>query len=249
MKDDQKLWLALAASLIALAGTILTSLLSLHSQRTVTRLNAKLSEAQQDRNDKREALKIIAKFRDPLAHASYDLQSRIYNIMKKNFLPRFLLMGSKREGWYAIENTVFLIAQFFCWTEIIRQEIQFLDLREDATTKALRNIQDRIYSQFQTDSLGHGFMIFAGEQRAVGELMIERSGEVSKCIGFAAFISSRPPSIDAWLDPLRDDLDAMALAPASFEQRLRTIQHSLIDLLDLIDPNCIYFPAHSRTKV
>ena len=59
-------------------------------------------------------------------HAAYDLQSRIFNILERGFLDRYYFRGSEREKEYAMENTVFLVAQFLGWTEAIREEIQKL---------------------------------------------------------------------------------------------------------------------------
>ncbi len=63
-----------------------------------------------------------------MMHAVYDLQSRIFNILKRDFLTAYYTNGTDREKFYAQQNTVFLVAQFLGWTELIRQEIQFLDL-------------------------------------------------------------------------------------------------------------------------
>jgi hypothetical protein len=73
--------------------------------------------AQQDREE------VVSRFKDPLAHAAYDLQSRTFNILKQAFLNRYYANGAAREKEYAVENTVFLLAQFLGWTEIIRQEV------------------------------------------------------------------------------------------------------------------------------
>ena len=198
MSDDQKILMALVAAGLALLGTIFTAIMNYRSQREQARSKAttdmaipRLNATLQDERDKRlaqlEAEKIISKFRDPLMHAAYDLQSRIYNILKQRFLPTYYTGGSKREQEYAVENTVFLLAQFLGWTELIRQEVQFLDLSSDDQTRTLRELQDSFSTQLRSDrsEFGTGFRLFAGEQRAVGELMIDRATGVPRCIGFA----------------------------------------------------------------
>lgn len=113
-----------------------------------------------------------------------------------------------------------------------------------------------MYTHLQSDALGNGFRLFAGEQRAVGELMIERTPELCRCMGFAAFLKQRKADeatlkrdIDHWLDPLREDIKQMATDVEPFETRLVRIQHSLIDLLYFLDSQYIRFPKDSRTKV
>jgi hypothetical protein len=217
--------------------------------KKLTRLNAALQAERDKRLAQLEAEKIISKFRDPLMHAAYDLQSRIFNILKKDFLPTYYTNGSKREQEYAVENTVFLLAQFLGWTELIRQEIQFLDLSNDDQTRELRQLQDSLYTQLQADHFGPGFRLFAGEQRAVGELMIDRATGVPRCMGFATFLQDRKPAIDYWLDPLREDVKRMSADYKPFEGRLVSMQHTLIDLLQFLDPKFMRFPQASRTKI
>jgi hypothetical protein len=260
MTDDVKIWTAFVSGGIALIGTIYVAILNYFSRREqdsfkrqtdkeLVRLNADIQTERDERLAHREAEKVVSKFRDPLLHAAYDLQSRIFNILRRSFLTVYYTNGSDREKEYAVENTVFLVAQFLGWTELIRQEIQFLDRGSDDETRKLRNLQDGMYTQLQTDQFGRGFRLFAGEQRAVGELMIERTDGLPRCIGFARFLKDRNTNIDHWLDPLREDVKKMAEDLTSFEKRLVSIQHSLIDLLEFLDQNHVYFPKHSRSKI
>ena len=170
-------------------------------------------------------------------------------ILRNAFLSTYYSNGSKQEREYAVENTVFLVAQFLGWTELIRQELQFLDLGSDRETRELRSLQHSMYSQLQTHDFGKGFRLFAGEQRAVGELMIDRGGEQPRCIGFAAFLKDRDPKVDHWLNPLREDVKNMSIDAKPFAERLINIQHSLIDLLKFLDPNYVYFPEKTRGKI
>ena len=260
MADDPKLWLAVITGGLALAGTAYTAFMNMRGRREqdtfkaktdqeLTRLNHELMGERDTRLARAEAEKALARFRDPLMHAAYDLQSRIYNILRKDFLDRYYNNGTPAEKKYAVDNTVFLVAQFLGWTELLRQDVQFLDLGSDEHTRKLRRLQDRIYSQLQTDAIPDGFRLFAGEQRAIGELMIDRAGTTPRCLGFAAFSRSRPPGLDYWLQPLRDDIPRMAANPATFEQRLIPIQRSLIRMLKFFDPTFVRFPRASRRKL
>jgi hypothetical protein len=267
MLESAPIWVTMATAGLALGGVVFTALVGRRSQanqkridevlainkanadRELARLNATLQADRDALTAQREGAKIIAKFRNPLMHAAYDMQSRIFNILRLHFLQRYYSNGSAREQDYAVENTVFLLAQFLGWTEIIRQEIQFLALDDDDQTKRLRQLQDGIYTQLQTDRFGEGFRLFAGEQRAVGELMIDRGTGTPRCLGFAAFLTGRNAAIDRWLDPLRDDVRQMAIDVAPFQARLTAFQHSLIDLLQFLDPEDIWFPRSSRDKI
>ena len=112
------------------------------------------------------------KFREPLAHAAYDLQSRIFNIVKIGFLDLHLKNGNSRTRLYAVKNTLFLIAQYFAWTELVRREIRYIDSGTDEGTRRLARLPDNIYAIWQTDKYDPLLRIFAGEQLAIGERLI-----------------------------------------------------------------------------
>ena len=150
MDNDLKLWTALVTGLLALAGTLLTAVLASRDRRDLETLKDDLQSRREQRVAAASAEQVLARYRDPLLHAAYDLQSRCWNIVEQGFLTHYLRNGSPRERDYAIENTVFLFAQYLGWTELIRQEVQFLDLGKDDKTRALRTRQDEIYSILQT---------------------------------------------------------------------------------------------------
>jgi hypothetical protein len=271
MTDDPKIWAAFVAGGLSLLGTIYATIMGHIGRREQDRvnadtaremedhrartneklavLNAELQAERDERLAERESEKVVSRFRDPLLHAAYDFQSRIYNILSTDYLGRYYTNGTPRESAYAIENTVFLLSQFLGWTELIREEIQFLDLGSEEHTRQLRTLQDRMFTQLHTEKLGTGFRLFPGEQRIVGELMIDRSSGGARCVGFAPFRRSRPAQLDELLDPLRDDLKAMAANVAPYEDRLTRIQHSLIDLLHFLDEDYVWFPESSRKKL
>lgn len=82
------------------------------TDKELAELNAKLQAERDKELEQQAAEKVVSRFRDPLLHAAYDLQSRIFNILKRGFLKRYYTDGSPREKEYAVENTVFLLAQF-----------------------------------------------------------------------------------------------------------------------------------------
>jgi phosphoglycerate-specific signal transduction histidine kinase len=191
----------------------------------------------------------IARYREPLAQAAYDLQSRIYNIVQRNFLQRYLTNGTDRERGYAINNTVFVLAQYFAWTEIVRSDIQFIDLGEDAQTRELRRLQDNIYAILQNDA-GHPLLrVFAGEQRAVGERLVTRTRDRADCMGYGAFLDQLPAGKDPLLDALRDDVVQTSRNVGVATPRLVALQHALIDLLAYLDPDNVRFSEDRRSKV
>ncbi|CAN7441293.1 hypothetical protein LJR164_002873 [Phenylobacterium sp. LjRoot164] len=241
---------SLAAS-AAVVAAIVTCAATIYGARKSARTNESIERLKQDREDRRgerERAHQVSRFSEPLARSAYDLQSRLYNLLRKGVLEAFVRRGDARERRYAIDNTVFLIAQYLCWTELVRREVQLIDLGENDRTRRLLHLQDNISGIMGTDAYSARLRIFAGEQRALGEALIDPTSAPT-CIGYGAFLAAFPPQRNALIDALRKDLEVLARDIAPAVQRLGELQHALIDLLDLLDADALRFPMHSRSKV
>lgn len=239
------------AALVAAAAAVLSSLLALWGQIRVLRLTASHERDKRQEDKRDEVERVMSRFREPLLRAAYDLQSRLYNIAAQRFLTVYWLNGTKEERDYAVNNTLFLIAQFFGWNEIIRREVQFLNLGDQEQTRRLSELQDNITHFWLTDSYGRAFRMFAGEQRAVGERMIRRSSSGLECLGYADFVDTlvQPPARIPHLDLLRQDVEDLARATNPQFDRLFLLQNTLIDLLDYLDPMYVRYPKERRSKL
>ncbi|MCK1545778.1 hypothetical protein IVB12_28525 [Bradyrhizobium sp. 179] len=193
--------------------------------------------------------KELSGYREPLARAAYDLHSRIHNILKQNLIGAFLLRGDERERAYVINNSAFLIGQYLCWTELTRREIQFIDLGSTEKTRRLTKLQDEISSIFGTDRYQKPFRLFAGEQRAVGEALIEHGAKGPQCIGYGAFLRSLDGVTNPFIDGLRKDVSSLEQNLEAGMARLTHLSNALIDLLDLLDPDYVRFDKDKRTKL
>lgn len=240
--------LATAGSvLVALIGAVGALLVAAFNARRTRDLERWKSEVAAEQDRLRQVRQINA-YGEPLAHAAYDLQSRLFNILRKGF-SGYLSGGDNRARTYALENTAFLIAQFFCWSELARQRVRFIDLETPQRTAELRRLQDRLHSAWGTDALSPPLRVFAGEQRALGEALIVGDGDGARCMGYAAFCAAFPLGKDELIDALRTDIAALPATLVEAEPRLKKVQNALIDMLDLLDPDKRRFPPESRTKV
>ena len=106
-----ELVVALVAGAVALASAVL----SIWGQSYSSRLAAQLEDLRQTENTRLLREKSVSRYREPLGHAAYDLQSRLYNILEKKLIPIYYDSGSDRERSYVLDNTVFLAAQYFAW--------------------------------------------------------------------------------------------------------------------------------------
>lgn len=200
-------------------------------------------------NNSIEAQKKHQYYLEPLIRSAADLQSRIYNILECGFIERYYHNGSDRNRKYVIDNTVFLVAQFFAWTEAARIDVQFLNLENDIKTLKLSELQSNIYSLIQTDSYGQNFILFAGEQRAIGEQMLIKMDKGYNCIGYGEFLKKEAFCNEFLFEELKKEVIKMTTDLQGYRGRLKKLQHALIDLLDHLDPNQIRISKNERTKI
>jgi hypothetical protein len=191
------------------------------------------------------AEQIAVRYREPLLQAAFNLQARIFNIVALRFFQRFARPGSTPdERQYAIENTLYLLGQYFCWVEILRRESQFLDPRSDRTNREVAHRLERVRDVFAASDPGSEivFRLFRGEQRAIGEVMLTPTGTPVaglprwECLGYAAFaeqVAEEPMA--RWFKTLRCHLDILA-TDGNRAARLVGIQHALLDLIRSLDP-------------
>jgi len=186
---------------------------------------------------------------EPLIRSAADLQSRIYNILKCGFIETYYHNGNKRNKDYVINNTVFLLAQFFAWTEAARSDVQFLNLENDSKTSELSKLQSNIYTLMQTDKHGNKLMFFAGEQRAIGEQMLIKMDRGYNCIGYGEFLKKNAFSDEFLFIEMKKEIINMTTDIQGYSERLYNLQHALIDLLDYLDPKEIRIQSRERTKI
>ena len=114
---------AIVSGALALASALLTALFNFWSKERVARLTAEVERLRVAEQRRIELERTTARYREPLARAAYDLQSRLYNILEQRLL-MYCVRGTPREGAYVVNNTTFLFAQYFAWTEIVRRDVQ-----------------------------------------------------------------------------------------------------------------------------
>jgi hypothetical protein len=186
---------------------------------------------------------VLARYRDPLITAAFDLQSRIYNMCRQGFLYVYLLNGSDSQKMYAELHTLYVFAEYLGWVEIIRREIQFLNLQEIEQTKEVRGLLDGVATNLLSDNpaLGRPFMLFRGEQRAIGEIVIRSIEDQDghrhlQCMGYAEFTERMAdPAFARWFAPYREQLAEAAADARVQSNRLVNIQNALVKLLEALD--------------
>lgn len=226
-------------ALISAAVALVSAITSVYAQFGLEKYKAR-----------KQAEATLVKYREPLIYAAHELQSRFYNIDQQRFLKKFYLSNNDSEREYALESTLYVIAQYFGWTEILRREIQFLNLGDVEKTRKLAKQQENIGVLFHSDKdeLGKALRLFRGEQRAIGECMITIQGDNVSCRGYASFVADRSENLRRWFVRLEEDIDVTARTSTS-PDRLVKLQHALVELIDLLDPDHMRFSKGQRKPI
>lgn len=244
---------AIIAGGVSVAGAILSVWTNRHTNATTrdtAERVAELEDARQIRAEQRTkdqlAEQVQARYREPLLLSAFELQSRIWNMMEAGFRP-----PSGQEHDYLVEHTQYLIAQYLGWVEVMRREVQFLDLGEVERTRDLNITLDRIAASFATMRFSPPLRLFRGQQEAIaGEVISVESvppgGERLMVIGFSEFarrLQSGEVAFVRWFTHIKSDLEQWAIGDDTVQPRLILLQNSLMDLIEFFDPQHQRFPG------
>ncbi len=231
-------WIGFAGGLIAALLSVLVAVRQSRMDERLLRLGRELDAEQQRRaalfSRELEAEQILTRYRQPLAAAAFDLQGRLYNILRLDFVEVF--GGEHPRSEEAARTTLFRIAQYFGWSEILRRDIQFLSFADDGESRAVARLQAQISEHFLDSGAGPALMLWRDEQRAIGERMIvEEHGKVL-CMGYARFGECCEETFAPWLERVWAEI-----AEPTAQARMRAIQHSLCELVWMLDPQSVLY--------
>jgi hypothetical protein len=240
-------------AIIAAIVAVISAVISIYGQTRVTRLTDQLTKRREAESREAQTAALMSKYRDPLLRSAIDLQSRLYNIHQHGFLGRFYHQSPAAQS-YAVNNTLYVVAEYLAWVEILRREIQFLDLGDLEQNRRLSELLVNINQAFGHYKPESTFQLHNGEQRAIGEIMtVPRASDEAlgyDCIGYATFVKKMgDPEFANWFTKLKQDIDSMGNAPQVQAARLVVIHSKLIDLIDFLDPHCIRVPPKYRTRI
>lgn len=245
---------SLITAVIAGAVALLSLVISSRSARTTLRLQHDLEERRRLATKDQLVQEVMTRYRDPLLYATFDLASRIYNIVKRDFLRSYMAADSFRRE-YAVTSTLFLFGQFFGWMEVLRRGVQYLDLGDVDRTRRLAEGLEAVSMAIASDRIADAdFMVYRSHIRALGECMLEHerdgAGSTLQCIGYVSFSDRMDdPHFSKWFSNLQTSIERTAAAGPAEYQRLVRIQHALIDLIDILDDPPVRLAAGRRQKI
>lgn len=239
---------------IAAGVAIISATISIYGQIRITRLTDQLAKQRDTKLRQAQTAAVMSKYRNPLLRSAIDLQSRLYNIHQQSFLEYFYNQSQSARD-YAVTNTLYVVAEYLGWIEILRREIQFLELGDSELNRNLSMLLVNSNQAFGSDRQGGSVLqLYTGEQRAIGEIMTftRNRGEISSydCIGYALFVKKmRDPEFASWFAKLKGDVETLATEPETDTARLVLVHSKLIDIIDFFDPHNVVVPPKYRTRI
>jgi len=196
---------------------------------------------------------LMGRYRDPLLWAIHDLRSRIRTILDEDFLGRYLVNGDDFMRPYAYRHTMFVLAQYLGWVEVLRRDVGFLDLGSRHRNRKLVELLSIIRRVLFAADLDPVFSVPTGLQRAVGELMIASDHATpgqGRCIGFAEFCLrlDNDPDFAVWFERVEAGIGEYTHGAERGSNLLIELNARLSDLIDLLDPDLTRFPLRHEER-
>lgn len=199
-----------------------------------------IEEQKQAQTKAEQAEAILSRYRVPLLRTALALQRRLYNIVREGFLV-YLHSGDAELEYYARIYPIYELAEYLCWVEIARRDMQFLDLGSEKLNTDFVHHLDTTQHAISTEKFPRPLRLFHGEQRAIGELLMMRTDNPSSArhesLGYVGFCTrlDRDAEFAKWFERLYNDMDRIASAKHEEQSRLIVLQNRLIDLIEFLD--------------
>jgi hypothetical protein len=226
---------AIASAALSVLAAVIAGVMANRSRKLEHAL-----EAQRRRETKAEQTEeLISRYREPLLLAANSLQSRLHNGINGQYLHDYLYCGDPEEERYARNFTVYTIAEYFGWVEIIRRDLRFLDLGDEQRTRTFNSHLETISGLFGTTAIEQPqFRVFRGKQKAIGQLMLTDGPNGSDIMTYPEFDRRLASETEfaRWFDQLRKDVDSFVTQDWRANTRQVKVQWALIDLIDFLDP-------------
>lgn len=233
-------FLTIASAVLSVLGAIVAGVMTTWSAQRSRKLEHALEDERRRESKAEQTEEMISRYREPLLLAANSLQGRLYNGTVGSYLEEYLHCGDLDEERYARDFTVYVLAEYLCWVEIIRRELRFLDLGNEQRNRTFNDHLQAVTNIFASRRIPHAhFRLFRGQQRAVGELMIVNGNGRADCMTYPAFCArlDTDEAFERWFTRLRTDVDAIAAHDVMGNARLVQVQRALIDVIDFLDPD------------
>lgn len=184
-----------------------------------------LNESEQQRHARLQAQ--MQRWANPIRVAIKDLEHRLRNVLHMYGYVALSRSSPLPPNWsadysYFMASTLYYFAQYFCWTRLLQHELGYELFRstDDAEVfwDSIERLSDEMsrfpYSDIENaETPATDRQVFRLQQRAIGELLVDRSGPSDQVLTYREFL-------DKWLDP----------ADAKFRTHIAPLENFLVDL-------------------
>ena len=193
----------------------------------------------------------LDKFRAPLLAAVDDLGRRLDNIRTDGFLA-YLDVRSRRD--MALESTLFRLAQYLGWIEIIYGYSDRLRFESEKATKGVTDTlgdigwilaADEFDRTDEDDFTTSQLALWREEQRAIGELM-RQEGDEPGCMSFNSFVLNYEGCFSRWFATFASQLKPES---ASQSNRLAELHRVLARLVRQLDVDEVLVRLDERGRI
>jgi len=206
---------------------------------------------QASRKQRLAAWERLDRYRAPLLAAVDDLGRRLNNIRNDGFLA-YLDTDERREA--ALTSTLFRLAQYLGWVEIVYGYSDRLRFESDRATRSVTETigdigwvlaADEFDRTDEDDFTTSRLMLWREEQRAIGELM-RHVGDDPRCVSFNSFAADYDSRFSRWFATFTSQLEAKS---ASQTNRLGELQRVLARLVQQLDVERVLVDIDERGSV
>jgi hypothetical protein len=227
---------ALVVAVISGVIALVSAGFSWRAQLAVTDRQALRDQEARDDERRSRAKVVLDSNRGPLVEAAWDLGDRINHIRNRGFLD-VQVDGRDQD---ATLTTLFRLAQYLGWREVVRRQVQLLRFEDEGDTRLVAGfLADvmRVLSHNRID--GGGAMLFSDELRGIGELMISERADGAVCVrGYATFRRDYHEMFAPWMERFADEL--LTSREMVGCDRLRLLHWALLGVLLLLDEEHAY---------
>ncbi|NKE55663.1 hypothetical protein FXN61_02010 [Lentzea sp. PSKA42] len=222
---------SLISAIVSLAGAVTTAVLG-----GVFEWRRRRADREQTRRD------LVSRFGEPLVQASVLLAWRLRNAIDlfSGKPVKQTPLGADRQDDYNLYETLYRLAAFLGWVEILYRDAHFLDL---GNRRRNRRFLHRLAAADSAIAGGSGpdapFVLLSGERRAIGEVMVAPDTDPARCLGYVEFRRryESDEEFRRWFVPAVDQLRILVeTKPAGAVRQLTHAHNTLIELVDFLDP-------------
>lgn len=212
------------------------------------------------------------KYSKPILLSASDLQDRLWHLTQRQAKSQYPILlneeldEAKSPTWvmskrHYLIGTIYLIARYFAWIEILKTKIQFIESDNDEYTREFsqkikaieRILSETNLQKNSTERITSDMQLFQLQQTYIGEtLIVNQDGEMT-CLRFIDFYDKFDDSYNSaegFIEIKHLLTRSVSKKKSDFSLvRCCLLANALVDLIDFLDPKAIYISTSERERV